>query len=154
MINTIKGNVLDIKYGIIVHSCNDMSVMGSGVALEIKNRFPEVYDSYKALCLKYYINAMGKTSFVEVDQHKIIVNGIGQHGYGRDGKRYVDYEAITKIFEQVNEYAIDYYIKHHIFLPICFPLIGCGFGGGKWEIISSIIDTTVSDRFEKNLYIL
>lgn len=155
MIKTVKGNVLDIERGIIVHSCNAQGVMGSGIALEIKNRFPDVFSEYELLCrCRNSADIIGYTQYVPIDLNKIIVNGIGQDRYGRDGKRYTNYEAIAEIFEDVNRYAQNYYDLRDILLPICFPLIGCGLGGGKWEIISAIIDTTIDDKFEKVLYTL
>jgi O-acetyl-ADP-ribose deacetylase (regulator of RNase III) len=36
---------------------------------------------------------------------------------------------------------------------IIFPKIGAGLGGGDWEIISTIIDVTIPDEFQKTLYL-
>ena len=46
-IEVIKGDVLSIKEGIIVHGCNCQGVMGGGVALSIRNQFPTVYNLYR-----------------------------------------------------------------------------------------------------------
>lgn len=43
MIKTIKGDVLSIKEGIILHSCNDQGIMGAGIAYQIKERLLEYY---------------------------------------------------------------------------------------------------------------
>lgn len=154
-IETIKGNVLDINVGIIVHSCNNRGVMGSGIAKEIKERFPSVYAAYmNEFGATRSVISLGSISAVEVTPFKFIVNGIGQDGYGRDGARYVSYDAITKIFERVNNTAKLIEATNNRVLPICFPMIGSGFGGGSWKIISSIIDETISDKFQKKLYIL
>lgn len=40
MIEYRKGNLLDITSGVIVHGCNMRGVMGSGVALAIRNKYP------------------------------------------------------------------------------------------------------------------
>lgn len=153
MIKTVKGNVLDVERGIIVHSCNAQGVMGSGIALEVKNRFPEAYYAYKHDQKTYGLH-LGMISKCHVSEGKIIINGIGQRDFGRDGHRYTSYDAITKIFEHVNLFAVDYLEDKGVALPICFPLIGCDRGGGKWEIVSAIIDTTIDDKFEKVLYVL
>jgi len=153
MIETIKGNVLDINVGIIVHSCNNQGVMGSGIAKEVRTRFPSAYATY----MNEYNNVrayLGSISSVEVAPFKLIVNGIGQNGYGRDGKRYVSYDALTAIFQRVNKLANKIAVEQMRVLPICFPMIGAGLGGGDWDIIKTIIDKTISDKFEKKLYIL
>lgn len=153
MIKTVKGNVLDIERGIIVHSCNAQGVMGSGIALEIKNRFPEAFKKYR-LHKELYGLKLGSISVHHVNDSKIIINGIGQQYYGRDGTRFTNYEAIAEIFECVNNLANTHLANTDEALPICFPLIGCGLGGARWEIISAIIDTTIDDKFEKVLYTL
>ena len=39
------GNILSNNSGIIVHGVNCQKVMGSGIALQIKNQYPIVYSS-------------------------------------------------------------------------------------------------------------
>lgn len=153
MIKTVKGNVLDVERGIIVHSCNAQGVMGSGIALEIKKRFPEAYKAYKNSEKENGLH-LGDISKYHVSEGKFIINGIGQRNYGRDGRRYTSYDAIVSIFEFVNLFASYYLEDKGVALPICFPLIGCDRGGAKWEIVSAIIDTTIDDKFEKVLYVL
>lgn len=42
-----KGNVLDTTDRYIVHGCNSRKVMGSGVALAIRQKYPKAYEDYK-----------------------------------------------------------------------------------------------------------
>lgn len=46
----VSGNVLDADADIICHQVNCMGKMGSGIALQVRNRFGYVYEEYKALC--------------------------------------------------------------------------------------------------------
>ncbi len=46
MIKIIDGNLFDTKAKIIAHQVNCRGVMGSGVALQIKERYPYVYEMY------------------------------------------------------------------------------------------------------------
>ena len=41
MVKIIEGNLFDTKANIICHQCNCQGVMGSGVAAEVKRRYPE-----------------------------------------------------------------------------------------------------------------
>ena len=82
---TLNGNVLDVAKGIIVHGCNAQGVMGSGIALEIKNRFPNVFDAYR----KHYIKnnnslTLGEIIPAKVADDKWIVNAITQKFFGKD----------------------------------------------------------------------
>lgn len=146
MIKTIEGDILQIDRGIIVHGCNAQKVMGSGIALQIKEQFPSVYMAY----LQMPMMQLGQISWCYITNNKIFVNLISQNLYGRDkSTRYVNYEAIAEGFERITER-----FSHLLQLPICFPAIGAGLGGGDWEIIKTIIDRTVPDEYEKELYVL
>lgn len=52
MIQTKYGDLLSSK-GIIVHGVNSQGVMGSGVAKQIKDKWPEAYGSYMAHNVKH-----------------------------------------------------------------------------------------------------
>lgn len=151
MIKVIKGDALDAQTGFIVHGCNCHGVMGAGIALGVKNRFPEAYKVYRQTYEKSGLK-LGEICYAEVDTDKIIVNANTQDGFGR-GIRQVSYDAIVECFEKVVALSEDpsspYYRKY---LNIVFPMIGAGLGGGKWDIISNLIDNTVPDHFNKILY--
>ena len=146
MIKEIRGNVLDIDEGIIVHGCNSLGAMGAGIALQIKGRFPDVFNVYSRS-----LRSMGSITTVAVTPRKYIVNAITQKSVG-DGRQ-VSYDAIEECFAQIASTA-ETFAERGLYLPICFPMIGAGLGGGNWKIIETIIDQTVPDRFDKRLYVL
>ena len=49
----VTGNVLDSNADVIIHQVNCQGVMGSGVAKQVKDRYPVVYEMYKAKCNEY-----------------------------------------------------------------------------------------------------
>lgn len=146
------GDVLDVAEGIIVHGCNCQGVMGAGIALRVKELFPTAY--------KAYVNAYnsgemkpGDITLAEVAPNKIIVNAVTQNYYGRiAGVRYVSYDAIALCFEKVYALARSYEDSRNKKLPILFPKIGAGLGGGDWRVIEAIIDQAVPDSFHKVCY--
>lgn len=143
---TKKGNLLDAK-GIIVHGCNCQGVMGSGVALAIKNKWPDAYAMYKQKWATMGIME-GDIITVAVAPGVFVVNALTQEFYGRTkGHRYVSYDAVQEAFAKIQPFAWD------LGLPVNFPLIGAGLGGGDWEIISTIIDRTLGDGIEKILWV-
>lgn len=173
MIEMRVGNVLDIPTGIIVHGCNCRGVMGGGIALAIKKRYPIAFERYKddeatcGLC-------PGNYSYVEVEPMKFIVNAYTQDDFGTH-VRQVNYEAIARCFEKIVKLATDLNAiektvklawnaklpehQHVAFEPItviAFPMIGAGLAGGNWRIIEKIIDETIPDAssFKKVLYVL
>lgn len=140
----VKGDLLEAT-GLIVHGCNCLGVMGSGVAKAIKDKWPIVYVEYK----DYHRNAglrLGDVHWVRVARDTIVVNAMTQHFYGRDGTRYVDYEALRKCFKHVAALARSYK------MPVNYPLIGCGLAGGDWNVVAPIIEEEL-DGIQHTLYL-
>lgn len=104
-IEYVKGSVVDASESIIAQGCNAQGVMGSGVAKAIRDKWPEVFQPYKTHC-KRCQEPLGTISFTATwDGEKMIANMITQRFYGRDGKVYVDYDAIRKAMTFLNKRA-------------------------------------------------
>lgn len=139
---TVKGDITKISQGVIVHGCNAKGKMGAGVALAIRNTFP---DAYKVYMDAYYRGELflGNISHTQVGKNLYVVNAVTQiHHSGNE--RHVNYGAIAECFSKVvkltNELS-----QPDIDLPICFPMIGAGLAGGDWDVISEIIDFYVGN---------
>lgn len=130
----INGDITSIKKGVIIHQVNNKKVMGAGVAKAIRNKYPEHYEDYKSSNL-----AMGSL-VVTMTSSVAIIGFVSQNGYGNrftsKGKIFTDYvafEACCKKIAKVKKELpnVDFYMPY---------LIGCGFGGGDWKVISEIIE--------------
>lgn len=127
-----KGDLLSVTKGVIVHGCNAQGVMGSGVAVQIKQKYPEAYIKYLDDYLEGFLT-LGVLSVTRVTKDLTIVSAITQNSYGRDPKiRYADYAAIETAFGQIYETWPN--------TPVYAPRIGAGLGNGDWNIISKLID--------------
>lgn len=148
------GDILSVDYGIIVHGCNAQGVMGSGIAKALRDKYPEVFEEYaKALkdapSNRKSILGSAQAAQIKSKKNLYVVNGITQEFYGKDGKKYVSYAAIQAVFAQVLLMAK---AKQ---LPVHYPMIGAGLGGGDWAIISEIIDSVFdSSGVERTLWIM
>lgn len=149
MIKVNYGDLLSVTNGIIIHGVNAQGVFGSGVALAIQKKYPKAYEEYKA-DYRFFNLVLGYNSKQWIrDNDFCIISAVTQKYYGRDGKRYVNYVAIAECFKEAVDYAKDYK------LPLHFPKIGAGLGGGDWSIIEQIInDADPYDKVKKNLWIL
>jgi len=134
------GNLMDVTEGHIVHGCNAQGVMGSGVALAVKNKYPAVYNDYRVQYSRPEGLELGVSYPVAVSTDLVIWNAITQEGFGQS-TRNCSYDAIQTCFEQINwqltQTPSDYCELH-------IPFIGAGLGGGRWNIISAIIEETVT----------
>lgn len=138
MVSEIKGNIFDTDCDIIAHQVNCMGVMGTGIALDIRNLYPYNYTSYKALCSSHLHSESlgGQIHFVVVkhkEGYKTIANLFGQFSYGRD-KRHTDYDWLEKAISSLADYC-----KRHG-CSVAFPYkMGCKNAGGDWKKVSQII---------------
>ncbi len=139
MITYVTGDLLGATQKVIVHGCNNRGVMGSGVARQIRARWPNVYEVY-SLRHKVFGLELGDIVPVATLDDKIIVNAITQDGFGRDGQRYVDYAAIERCFETINDRVDAWEVTE-----VAMPRIGAGLGGGDWNVIESIITRTATN---------
>ena len=129
-----NSNILEVTSGVIVHGCNAQGVMGSGVAKQLRAKYPEIYDAYVTHLDSFKTNScspLGSVNFVLVHSGLTVANAITQEFYGRDGKQYVSYEALHKALADV----VDVADGHTVHVPY---LIGAGLGGGSEQKIIEI----------------
>lgn len=149
-----QGDLLKCPESVIVHGCNAQGVMGSGVALQIKEQFPLAYDVYMMAHEAGELK-LGQCSFAE-QNGKMIINAVTQEFYGRvEGVRYVDYEAVRKAMYDINWWAGEMakIVPHpeDTYLAIAMPKIGAGLANGDWLIIEKIIEEE-STSFQPVVY--
>jgi len=138
------GNLFNVTAGHIVHGCNAQGVMGSGVALGVKNLYPSVYLDYRELYEAGKLklgNAYPSLATINLK----IWNAVTQDGFGGPG-RHTSYDAVQTCFQQVEDYLNAGFESMADLQPkeIHIPFIGAGLGGGSWNIIKSIIEETVT----------
>ena len=135
MIKIIDGDLLRSNADIIAHQVNCIGKMNSGIAKQIREKYPDVYDQYKVLCKSVDKNKLlGKCQPVYIGYGKFIVNLFGQFGYGYDGKQYTDLDALKKSMICLKSY----FDKDK---TIAFPYgLGSVRGGAKWEDVYIIIE--------------
>ena len=142
MIKHIKCDIFESGADIICHQVNCQGVMGSGIAKQVRERFPEVYKHYVSECKKYSPEEiLGGTQLIQVNETTHIANLFGQNQYGYDGKVYTCYKALrdaifeTAVWATLNEKK-----------TIAFPYkIGCARGGGDWNVVYKMIEEVFAD---------
>ena len=134
MIKIIDGNLFNSKANIICHQTNTYGIMGSGVAAEVKKRYPKVFNSYR----KDFENGLlklGYVNFTTAKQNQVIANMCGQDKFGYDGKQYTDYEAFRECCQTIVKLCR--IIKSN---TVAMPYkIGSDRGGADWDKIMDIL---------------
>lgn len=139
----VNGDILtpvtDDRPTIVCHQVNCKGVMGSGLAKQVRAKLPGVYEVYKEKCDAGFAH-LGQVQVCSaiLTSGYLVANVFGQWGYGTE-KRHTDYEALRNAFT----YLAEAYSQYAIRIPY---KMGCGLGGGDWEIVESIIKETLCDK--------
>lgn len=143
MIKHIKCDIFESGADVICHQVNCQGVMGSGVARQVKERYPHVFEEYKKRCdvLRHCGGIlMGTIQTVPINKHQSIANLYAQYRFGYDGKRYTDYMALKNCLVHIYR---DFLNTGY---TIAFPyLMSCARGGGDWNIVYKMIEDIFKD---------
>lgn len=145
MITYKNGNLLETNHVFIAHGCNLKGVMGAGIALQIKDKWPAAFREYKQACDKKTVK-LGDVVAVHTDG-RVIYNALTQKATGRG--RQVDYKAVRSAFEWMFENMKSLGCQSDV---LAIPKIGAGLGGGDWAVIEEII-REVSNKHNMNVVV-
>lgn len=127
---------------VLLHVCNNKGVMGSGIALEIKNRIPDAYKQYKHSKYQLGSTTIGVYEFGDemfTHYRGKVFNMVAQDGYGK-GIRHLNYGALADCLRQVAEHRAC--TDETIGLPY---KMGADRAGGDWEIVLELIEYILKD---------
>lgn len=155
MIKHIKCDIFESGADIICHQVNCQGVMGSGIAKQVREKYPVVYEKYKHYCDIYSSEALlGIAQFVgTVRRHATpfigIFNLYAQEKYGYDGKQYTNYNALCKCFENIKESIPKTPGEQKYVIAIPY-MMSCCRGGANWELVYGFIEDILGndDRFD------
>lgn len=133
----IKGDLLDLfdkgEFTTIVHGANCYKIMGAGIALQIKNRYPEAYYADVFCELPEGLWRLGKYSST-IDGS--IINLYTQNQPGPNASLEAIKLGLKLLVDEV-------FVKED---RIGLPLIGCGIGGLDWETqVKPIVQEELKD---------
>lgn len=143
MLNYAKGNLVNMAeaglFDVIVHGCNCQNTMGSGIAKEIRERYPQAYDTdntyHRAICVDFdgqVIQKLGNYTVSYMDNDVAIINAYTQVHYYPRGIDHFEYDSFNLILRKL---LVAYPGKR-----FGFPYIGMGLAGGNAERIIAMLE--------------
>lgn len=125
-----------LRFDAICHGANCFSIMGAGIAKQIAEKYPPVYEE-DIKDSRSPIDKFGNLSYKYIPLYDTyIVNLYTQYEPGPN----FDYRAFKKSLK-----AFKSHFKEG--LSVGFPQIGCGIGGGNWDIVRKMIRQELKDYF-------
>lgn len=129
MIKYIEGDIFSTPAQVIVNAVNTVGVMGKGIALEFKQRYPRMFETYKKMCEKHQLT-VGKLALVYEPDHWILLFPTKQNWRYPSKMEYIENGLIR--FSQT-------YMEKNI-SSIAFPKLGCGNGELDWDEVKPLME--------------
>lgn len=129
MFKALIGDLFASEAQTLVNTVNCVGVMGKGVALEFKKRFPHMAKDYADLCIDKRVRLGEPYLYTDTTGLKII--NFPTKGHWRSPSRITDIEQ-----------GLDFLATHLIawgVTSIAMPPLGCGNGGLNWQEVGPLI---------------
>ena len=125
MIKVLTGNLFDSKAQTLVNTVNCVGVMGKGIALEFKKRFPEMFKDYASRC------ESGQVKLGQPYLYKRLLPPWILNFPTKDHWR-----SMARLDDIVHglEYLLQHYKEWEI-ESLAVPPLGCGQGQLEWRIV-------------------
>jgi len=129
---------------IIVNPVNAIGIMGKGVALAFKNRWPEIMSEYRRSCMTGQINPGSCVLFQHPDAPTTrFWAALATKGHWKEPSRY---EWIESGLKELATRAHSVNAE-----TVAIPMVGCGNGGLDWNRVRPMILTIMSE-FDLHIY--
>lgn len=129
-ISIIRGNIFNTKAQTIVNTVNCVGVMGKGIALVYKLRYPNMFDLYQQFCKEKYIS-IGKLWLYKGEENAPWVLNFPT-------KIHWKYPSKIEYIEKGLQKFLETYKEKNI-SSIAFPLLGAHNGGLDREFVFDLM---------------
>jgi O-acetyl-ADP-ribose deacetylase (regulator of RNase III) len=138
MIRFTQGNLLEASVEAVVNTVNTVGVMGKGIALMFKERFPENTKSYEAACKagEVRVGSMFVSAGVELGGPRWIINFPTKEHWRNPTKLEWVETGLPALKEEIVRRGIR---------SIAIPPLGCGNGGLEWAVVRPMIEAALGD---------
>lgn len=135
LIKVVKGNIFNTQCQAIVNSVNCAGVMGKGIALVFKFRYPNMFVEYQKLCRTKEIKIGKVWLYKEIGLHWVL---------NFPTKFHWKYDSKPIYLEKGLQNFIDTYKENGI-TSIAFPLLGAHNGGLDTQFVKDLMTKYLSN---------
>lgn len=137
MLDIIKGDILKCEAEALVNTVNTRGVMGKGIAMQFKRKYPDMFADYE----KAFHNGelgIGRMHVYEtgrLQNPRYIINFPTKDDWRKPSKRGYIEEGLKDLLRVVQEKKIS---------SIALPPLGCGLGGLRWAEVRELVEVAFS----------
>lgn len=138
MIRFAQGNLLDAEVDAVVNTVNTVGVMGKGIALMFKERYPDNFKAYAAASNNGDVETgrMFVTASTELAGPRWIINFPTKRHWRQPSR-------LEWIAEGLHDLKL--VIAANGIRSIAIPPLGSGNGGLEWSSVRTLIETALAD---------
>lgn len=134
MIRYQSGSLLDSPAQTLVNTVNCVGVMGKGIALEFKQRYPAMFNEYVRMCERHQVNPGVPYCY----------NGAGRQIINFPTKNHWKAKSRIEDIERGLIILRSHYRDWNI-ESLAVPPLGCGNGGLNWSDVKPLIEHYLGD---------
>jgi uncharacterized protein YwgA/O-acetyl-ADP-ribose deacetylase (regulator of RNase III) len=135
MIQVLVGNIFDSPAQTLVNTINCVGVMGKGLALEFKNRFPDMFFDYEQRCKNRELRLGRPYLYKSLFPPYVLLFPTKDHW-----RSVSSLEAIERGLQYVKAHYKDWGIT-----SLAVPPLGCGLGELDWRIVGPTLYRQLRD---------
>lgn len=122
------GNIFESNCSTIVNTVNCVGVMGKGIALEFKKRYPEMFKEYVVKCDRGQVKPGVPYVY---KKNEISILNFPTKDHWRSPSR------LSYVIDGLDWFVSNY--EQYDIKSIAFPPLGCGNGGLTWDVVGPIM---------------
>jgi O-acetyl-ADP-ribose deacetylase (regulator of RNase III) len=129
MVHLVTGNLFDSEAQTLVNAVNCAGVMGKGIALAFKRRYPAMFADYAARCKDDRVR-LGEPYLYRGESLPWVLN-FPTKGHWRSAAKLEDIVAGLAYLEA----------QYHVWgiTSLAVPALGCGAGQLAWDVVGPVL---------------
>ncbi len=129
MITFINGDIFTSNADAFINTVNCVGVMGKGLALEVKKRYPDCFLQYKNACAQGLVKT-GKMHVYADESGKYIINFPTKNHWRYNSQMSYIEEGLVDLCTVIKDLKLK---------SIAIPALGCSNGGLNWSDVKPVI---------------
>lgn len=134
MIKYVQGDLFNSPAQVLVNTVNTDGVMGKGIALKFKKKYPDMFRKYQKYCESNMLD-VGMLWLYNAGNKMILNFPTKKHWRHKSEYSYIE-QGLKKFVDTYQDKGIT---------SIAFPKLGCGNGGLDWSVVKGMMEFHLKD---------
>ena len=135
MIRVLIGDIFESKAETLVNTVNTVGVMGKGIALGFRKRFPEMYEDYVRRCEQREVR-LGRPYLYRRSTPPHVINFPTKDHWRSVSKLYDIIKGLRYLQAHLPEWGVT---------SVAVPPLGCGEGRLEWRVVGPTLYRHLGD---------